>query len=803
MGDGGYFGSWSTDSEGLPCFDIELSRLSRDRLVLPEGDERRMWHLLGNDRVTATAHAGGWTVLYSTEEGMLRLNGSDPLRVEELGGTWGLFDSSGRELLSPFTPGLELALQWGTGYAEWRASLRGLSVTRRTWAPLEALPALRIDVSIDVSDDCPFSPCSYVERWGFKPYPIVLGALMSRRLRAPASYTSAEKLAWHLLFTGSSLCRRITESTRAALGRRMALTCEYEPALGAFILEPGRGREAHRAQRRSALSRLPGVAFVASLPAGGPAVSEVAPRWESAGPGAVAVALGVPLDADRGRTNLSFAAGISDRDKLPVLLDSMNDVSLHEAAASRWSGLSLEMPSSPALEREAVWNALYLRSSTVYDSFFSCRFVPQGSAYGFVHGMHGAIRDYAITCVPLTYIDPLLAREMLTLIMRLTYPDGGMAYAHTGSGFTTSAVIHGEPTDLPLFFLWALTEYVWATGDFGFLDEAVPFCRRRGSRAAAGTVRERALLAWRRTRDAAGTGAHGMLLAGSGDWCDPLVLMVPGSRDFHRRGESGFNTAFAVYVLPRAAELLSATNPAEAASMLEYAGELRLAMERAWSGRWFLRGWDGRGGPIGAEHLFLDAQAWCLIARIGTDEQRRALVGTIAETCDDPSPIGATILDRPHPVRLGVLAPGWDCNGGVWSAINGLLTWAYALHDPELAWRSLEKQSFAAHARAYPHVWFGIWSGPDSYNAHYAERPGETFVQPATPMAEFPVMNSNAHAGPLLALLKTLGVEAGPEGVTVTPALPRGAVPWHLATALFDAECGEAGVTIVPRSVPR
>jgi hypothetical protein len=135
-----------------------------------------------------------------------------------------------------------------------------------------------------------------------------------------------------------------------------------------------------------------------------------------------------------------------------------------------------------------------------------------------------------------------------------------------------------------------------------------------------------------------------------------------------------------------------------------------------------------------------------------------------------------------------MLAPGWDCNGGVWAAINGLLAWAYALHDPELAWRSLQKQSLAAHARAYPHVWYGIWSGPDSYNAHYAERPGETFVHPATPMTEYPVMNSNAHAGPLLALIKVLGVEATPEGISVTPRLPEGFGPWRLSTALLNVE---------------
>lgn len=107
----------------------------------------------------------------------------------------------------------------------------------------------------------------------------------------------------------------------------------------------------------------------------------------------------------------------------------------------------------------------------------------------------------------------------------------------------------------------------------------------------------------------------------------------------------------------------------------------------------------------------------------------------------------------------------------------------------------LHEQSLAAHAAAYPHVWYGIWSGPDSYNSAMGDREGETFVQPATPMTEFPVMNSNAHAGPLLALLKVMGVEAGPNGIVVDPHVPDGIGPWRLRTALVDVEGDGAEVT--------
>jgi hypothetical protein len=508
----------------------------------------------------------------------------------------------------------------------------------------------------------------------------------------------------------------------------------------------------------------------------------------------LAVEPGVSLISDlprsgQGPTTLSFAVGglpsTSDADRaLRELLTHCSRLSREETTESWRRSLCLEMPEAPALERECRWHSYYLRSAQVREEYFACRYVPQGSAYGYVHGLQGAPRDYALSAVPLVFLDPEGARSTLSLMMRMTKPSGAMYYAHAGYGKCISAVVHESPTDLPLFLLWALSEYIWASGDSAFLEESIPFYPK--DRDASSTVRERVLLAFHYVRDGVGIGLHGMLRVGSGDWNDPISSMAPDRRAFHRDGESGFNTALAVFALPRGADLIEETHPTEAGEMRACAADLRSAMENAWNGRWYLRGWDGRGGALGDSHLFLDSQVWCLIAQIGTEERRRELVQHIAELCDDPSPIGATVLDRPHRVRGGMLAKGWDVNGGVWAAINGLLAWAYALHEPRLAWRSLSKQSLAAHARAYPNVWYGIWSGPDAYNAHYAGRPGETFVQPATPMVEYPVMNSNAHAPPILALLRVLGIETSKQGIVINPRVPP-TQPWRLETPLLTA----------------
>lgn len=713
--DGGDFGTWATDEDGLACFDLDGSAVRSD-----------VWHQVGNDRITATAHADGSATLYTWEEGLVRLTLPVPLAA-------------------PAT----LRTRFGFGYAQWTHEAGELRIHRSIRAPFGETTGLRVDVSLEGT-----LPPVFRERWRFAPFPLLVGGLMSRRISAPPTATLRERALWDAMLAVSTISRVATDAVRRALGLRLRLRPRIDPALRAVLLEPGAASQ--HPSRPSLLPRVPGLVFVASLDEGTP-ILRAATRGRRTD-----VEIEVTLPSGSRATRLSFAVGYARPGEERDVIEALRATSPRESAR-RWQDVwRLELPCAPALERETSWHALYLRSAQVRDSVLGCGYLPQGSAYAYVHGLQGAPRDYAIASIPLAFVDPAGARELLRLALRLVRQDGSLHYAHTGAGVPTSAGIHAAPSDLPLFLLWAVTDYVWMARDRGLLEEARPALLR----------------AWRYLREGVGLGAHGLLRAGSGDWNDPITAFAPSRRAFHRDGESSFNSALAAYVLPRAARLL----PEEGAAMRALAEHLREAMCGAWAGRWFLRGYDGQGGALGRDHLFLDANALCLIARLGSDAQRRALVDAIVSRCCDPSPIGPTVLDRPHPVRAGILPPGWDVNGGVWAFVSALTVWGLALHDPERAWRCLEKQTLAAHARAYPHVWYGIWSGPDAYNAHFGDRPGETYVQPATPMREFPVMNSNAHAGPLLALLKALGVEATPEGIVVQRPAPRG--PWRLTTSL-------------------
>ncbi len=429
----------------------------------------------------------------------------------------------------------------------------------------------------------------------------------------------------------------------------------------------------------------------------------------------------------------------------------------------------------PVLQREMAWHSYNLLASTVYSSFHRTHLVPQGSAYLYLHGADGVPRDQALYTLTATYTDPPLAREMLRLLMQLQdATTGNLPYAFSGYGAVDDALgLHAMPSDLDLFFMLAVSEYLAATGDNSLLTETVPFYPPT-TPVSASTGLDHVRAAAKHLLETIGFGRNGLLKIGSGDWSDGIVVETaledgPGPfgvtyQNSRRNGESVPNTQMALYVLPQLAALIEPYDGEFAAYLRAPLNSLQAAVSRQWTGRgWYnravLRGHDNR--EVTLERFELEAQPWALIsgvaARTGT---QGALIQRIDEDVDTPSPIGT-------PLRPG---------GPVWPAVSQLMTWAYArCGRDQLAWRSLYRNSFAVHSTVYPDVWFNTWSGPDGINGRASDRPGGTWFSAVTPMTDFPVMNANPHALALLGLLRVCGVEpaSGGDGLLIHPHVPR------------------------------
>jgi hypothetical protein len=342
-------------------------------------------------------------------------------------------------------------------------------------------------------------------------------------------------------------------------------------------------------------------------------------------------------------------------------------------------------------------------------------------------------------------------------------------------------------SDMPLWLLWAVSEYVLATRDTRFLDsEIVPVYGSQGRESVRGLLAR----CYRHLTGEVGTGEHGLMRMLQDDWNDALVngwVPATNAKEVVEKSESVLNSAMAAYVFDYyALMLISAGDDGGLATPIRLKAEAhRKAVENQWGGKWFRRAWLGPTmGWLGEKGLWLEPQPWAIIGRATSEEQTQALVQTMNQELRQPSPIGAIQLnDSPDRVAKGVwkVEPGTSVAGGVWPSLNQTLIWALSGIDGGMAWDEWKKNSFARHADVYPEIWYGTWSGPDVLNSASSKRAGETTPGPR-PFAwpDFPVLNMHTHACSLYALSKLIGLAFTESGLVLAPKLP-------LASLRFDS----------------
>ena len=400
--------------------------------------------------------------------------------------------------------------------------------------------------------------------------------------------------------------------------------------------------------------------------------------------------------------------------------------------------------------------------------------------------------------------------EMVKQIIRYTakeiFPDGEIPYGIVGHGMIMPVPF--RPSDQEMWLLWLASEYVLATRDKILLDEMVPTYPVYGPEAGREKVGNLLERCYHHLIKVTGTGEHGLLRICNGDWNDGAVLgYVPREKegDVRKYGESVLNAAMAAYVLDLYARMLTYVGQTELASEARRrAGEQRQAVRAQWVSRWFRRSWlTPELGWVGEDQLWLEPQPWAIIGGAATAEQIDTLIRSLDESVRKPSPIGAMLMNRSSeqiPAPIGELT-----NAGIWLSINGTLVWALALVNGSMAWDEWKKNTLAQHAEAYPEVWYGIWSGPDTYNSVLSRRPGQTIVDEElltgarqdrlrlrqVNWTDFPVMNMHPHAWTLYAVAKLMGVEFTPEGVELTPSLPKD--EYRFASPLVGLEKSREG----------
>ena len=811
----GNFGEWETDNFGAPVYRYTCNQLTDPIAVTRVNPEwispTNHLHQIGNDRLVGVVSNYGYVQVRQDEGSPKFLNDFDPGKRIYGGGIG--FLSDGKNSFSTFFPGNSESFDrfFGTGYYRKEVSGHGYKANQVIFAPFGDDPIVLSQVTITNQNLDP-ATIKWIEYWDNHTYQFSNRSFWQSAI-SPDKGSSAElrrefahKFSHHVKSFDHD--HGIIDHTtfEGFSSEEKSSWARIQYILGTVAKEYSGGKIEFPVEESKLEDIDLPATFLISLdgePTGWTSNSEAI--FGNAGiesPDVTNANLNSPDDQQSGdalmieRTlNLApgeektiyFAYGYQEEDvDLDQIISKykvgMADQLTNTVHAWQKNRISFKVSDEPWVDRELLWDNYYLRSNLTYDAFFQNKILSQGHVYQYVIGFQGAARDPMQHALPFIYTDPEIVKEIIRYSCKEVREDGSIPYGIVGSGVIMPSPY--LPSDTELWLLWLVSEYILANRDTAFLDELVTPYPIYKDDLPSKSIKEILNICYNHLVATTGTGKHGLMRLSNGDWNDGAVMgFVPGDQVEQVRihGESVLNASFASYVLDLYGTFLNYLGEEDLARESKKVAEgQKIAVREQWTGKWFKRQWlTDSLGWIGEDVMWLEPQPWAIIGGASTQAQTELLVNSINEYVRDPSPIGAflqsDVIDA-MPVPGGTLT-----NGGVWPSINGTLVWALANEEKELGWEEWKKNTLAYHAEAYPDIWYGIWSGPDSYNSVLSDHPGHTYVSADNANKEvlsgvnwtdFPVMNMHPHAWPLYDVVKLFGLEFTSNGFQINPSFP-------------------------------
>ncbi|HYP99984.1 MAG TPA: glycosyl transferase [Polyangiaceae bacterium] len=298
-------------------------------------------------------------------------------------------------------------------------------------------------------------------------------------------------------------------------------------------------------------------------------------------------------------------------------------------------------------------------------------------------------RDSNQDLLGFVHLVPERARERIIDIASTQFADGSAYHQYQPLTKRGNNDIGSGFNDDPLWLILGVSAYIKETGDYGILDEQVPFDNDPNNAASL-------LEHLKRSFDHVehNLGPHGLPLIGRADWNDCLNLncfsedpnesfQTTGNRT-GRTAESVFIAGMFVHIGPEYAKLCEYKGQSAEATRAraEVAKMERAVLEHGWDGEWFLRAYDFFGNKIGSKDcpdgdskILIEPQGYCVMAGIGvaTGQAKQAL-DAVKERLDTPYGI---VLNNPpyreYHVELGEISsypPGYKENAGIFCHNN-------------------------------------------------------------------------------------------------------------------------------------
>jgi cellobiose phosphorylase len=354
-----------------------------------------------------------------------------------------------------------------------------------------------------------------------------------------------------------------------------------------------------------------------------------------------------------------------------------------EQLKSKWEGLLSTYRVSSSDEKlnrmVNVWNPY--QCMVTFNMSRSASYFESGIGRGM------GFRDSNQDLLGFVHLVPERARERIIDIASTQFPDGSAYHQYqpltkrgnheAGSGFN----------DDPLWLILGTAAYIKETGDYGILDEQVPFNNDENNKAPLFEHLKRSF--YHVTEN---LGPHGLPLIGRADWNDCLNLNCfsetpdePYQTTENKKGrtaESIFIAGMFVAIGPEYAYLCDKRGQADegkkARDLIKKMSDT--VLQHGWDGDWYLRAYDFFGNKVGSKEcedgqIFIEPQGYCSMAGIGleTGHVKKAL-DSVKARLDTKYGI---VLQQPayktYHLELGEISsypPGYKENAGIFCHNN-------------------------------------------------------------------------------------------------------------------------------------
>lgn len=376
---------------------------------------------------------------------------------------------------------------------------------------------------------------------------------------------------------------------------------------------------------------------------------------------------------------------------------------------------------------------------------------------------------------------PDRARERIIDLASTQLEDGGAYHQYQPLTKKGNDAIGGNFNDDPLWLILAVVAYIKETGDYGILEDMVPYDNVIETAQPLSDHLKRAF-----NHVINNVGPHGLPLIGRADWNDCLNLNCfstePGesfqtstSKD-GKVAESVMIAGMFTYIGDEYARLMEKVgNAAEAKRADTEVEAMRgIIMEHGWDGEWFLRAYDDFGKKIGSEEceegkIFIESQGFCIMGGCGTEDGKAIkALDSVEERLGTKYGL---VLNNPaftkYYVEYGEISTypaGYKENAGIFCHNNAWIMCAEALvgrgdkaFDYYTRIAPSYTEEYSEIHRTEPYVYSQMVAGKD------AKRFGEAKNSWLTGTASWNFIAISQYI---------LGIKPGYDGLTIDPAIP-------------------------------